>query len=81
MMFSLTRPEIEPESTASVVDALFTRPLSGSTCAAETVHRLFRCALISLILSAEQIRAGKKSRQYNCLVANVQEQAKVRVVE
>ena len=31
IVFGLTRPEIEAESTVSVADALFTRPLIGSS--------------------------------------------------
>ena len=34
IVFGLTRPGIEPESTASVADALSTRPLIGFSCLA-----------------------------------------------
>ena len=32
LLFGLTRPGIEPESTESVADALFTRPLIVNNC-------------------------------------------------
>ena len=41
IVFGLTRPGIEPESTASVADALSTRPLIGFICTSNTAEIIF----------------------------------------